>query len=362
MKRIVHITSSRELTSGQRQQLHSEHQAALMLQTASWTTLAYHTNEPKLSFEKRIPLFFRPILLRNLYIWLKILSYQNDYDLVLLRHMTFDPFSIVFSPFVKNRISVHHAKEIEELKLVSSGWKGRLASMLEVIAGKILIKNSVAIIGVTEEIGRYQNTRRRLNKIVFSYPNGIDLQSIPLAQDCREKENINIAFICGTFSEWHGLDLLIKSVKEYTKEDLNFKIHLIGKLNNSYINSIKDKECFINHGFLAKKEYLDIVSKCDIALGSLAMFRQNLDEGATLKVREMLALGIPVYSTHIDTSLQDNSIFYLNDKVLDIENLVNYGLEMKKYSRQQVRNDTARFIDKTSILQSLIIDINNSLF
>ncbi|NTY98316.1 glycosyltransferase family 4 protein [Acinetobacter radioresistens] len=360
-KKIIHITGMRSLTAGQRQQLKSEYNASLKINSVEWKTIVFHTGEPKGPFEKRIPFFFRPLFLRNLYIWLKVLSYKNQYDLILLRHMTFDPFALIFSYFLKNRISVHHAKEIEELKLIRKGWKGKIVSLIEVITGKISVNNSAAIIGVTQEIAAYENEVRSSEKKLFTYPNGIDVENIELVNDVRENNSLNIVFICGTFSEWHGLDLLIAAINKENRLDKSFKIHLIGKLNNKYIEMLEGSSNFIVHGVMNKDEYIKVIEKCDIALGSLAMFRQNLKEGATLKVREMLALGIPVYSTHIDTSLQDNSIFYLYDEKLNIENLYNFSLNMKKYTRSQVREDVASYIDKASILQKLVNGLNLNL-
>lgn len=357
-KKIIHITGVRELTSGQRQQLISEYNASLRINSVEWKTLVFHTGECKESFERRIPLFFRPLFLRNLYIWLKILFYRNQYDLILLRHMTFDPFALIFSYFFKNRISVHHAKEIEELKLIRKGWKGKLASSIETITGKISISNAKAIVGVTNEIANYENSARKLDRKTFSYPNGIDIDSVNLAADKREKNVVNIAFICGTFSEWHGLDLLIDAMNSRNGQMPSIIIHLIGRLSEQYLKAIEGNSCFIVHGVMNKDDYLKIIDKCDAALGSLAMFRQNLNEGSTLKVREMLALGIPVYSTHIDTSLQNNSIFYLNDQNLDINNLYNFALNMKGYGRSEVREDTAKYIDKIKILEKLINDFS----
>lgn len=360
-KKIIHITGVRELTSGQRQQLISEYNASLKIDSVEWKTLAFHTSEPKETFERCIPVFFRPIFLRNLYIWLKILSYRKQCDLILLRHMTFDPFALIFSYFFKNRISVHHAKEIEELKLIRKGWKGKLASLIETITGKISISNAKAIVGVTNEIANYENCARNLNRKTFSYPNGIDIDSVSLAVDKREKDVVNIAFICGTFSEWHGLDLLIDAVNSRNDPMPTIIIHLIGRLNEQYLKAIEGNSCFVVYGVMNKDGYLKIIEKCDAALGSLAMFRQNLNEGSTLKVREMLALGIPVYSTHIDTSLQNNSKFYLNDQNLNINNLYNFAFSMKNYARSEVREDTAKYIDKTKILEKLINDFSLKL-
>lgn len=73
-----------------------------------------------------------------------------------MRHMTFDPFALIFAPLIPNRVSIHHAKEIEELRLIRQGWKGRLASVVEKFCGKFSVCKAKMILGVTNEIAEYE--------------------------------------------------------------------------------------------------------------------------------------------------------------------------------------------------------------
>lgn len=361
IKKILHINGLRELTTGQRQQLDAEYKASLKLSDIKWDILAFHNSDSNLPFERNFPIFFRPLFLRNLYIWLILLKLQKEYDLILLRHMTFDPFALVFSHFIHNRISIHHSKEIEELPLIRKGWKGILASKLEKISGKVCIENSLAVIGVTQDIAEYQNKARSLNKELFKYSNGVDVDSSPIAPDNRDDTTINIAFACGYFSEWHGLDLLVDSLEKADISNQTFIIHLIGNLTSEQKKLLKDKEFFKIHGHLERKDYINVVSQCDIALGSLALYRQNMSEGSTLKVRDLLALGIPIYSTHVDTELKNNTIFYHYQNEINIDQMVKYGYEMKKYSRAEVRAQTDKYINKSYLLNKLIMELQEKI-
>ena len=42
-----------------------------------------------------------------------------------MRHIVFDPFVLLFGWFVRNRITVHHAKEFFEVEYYKSGWQGK---------------------------------------------------------------------------------------------------------------------------------------------------------------------------------------------------------------------------------------------
>lgn len=359
IKKILHITGVRDLGSGQRSQLIYESNAARELKDIKWETLALHSGEIKESFERKIPKYLDFILIRNIYFWIIISKLSKDYDVVLFRHLTFDPFSIIFSPFIKNRIGVHHSKEIEELKLIRKGFKGKLASFVERITGKFSVKNSLYIAAVTEEIALYENTERKTNKPILVYPNGIDIKQINLLEDNREN-SINILFICSYFAEWHGLDILLESLNQYKGEN-NFFIHLIGNVTDIQKQMILDNKFSKNiiiHGTKNKNEYYSIASKCDIGLGSLAMYRQNLKEGSTLKVREMLAMGLPVYSGHKDASLNSSFKYYTYSNNFRFEQILKYADNFKLIDRSVVRKEAEQFIDKKGIMQKFIADIN----
>ncbi len=358
--RVLHLTCVRELTSGQRKQLTYEYNASKSLKI-KWDVMSLHTkNIENEEFEKQIPKNFRFIFLRNLYGWIYILNHQKDYDIIINRHMTFDPFVLIFGWFIKNRFSVHHAKEIEELKLIRKNWQGILASFIEKIVGKVNLFQVKGTISVTNEIAEYQ--KKLYNKPILIYPNGINYKTVDILKDKRQKNEINIGFVCGSFSSWHGLDLLLKEILLHisTMKRLNVKIHLIGNVlpaELSFISSnINLSKYIIIHGLLSGKEYTDLLSVCDIGLSSFSLEKKNLFEAATLKVREYLAFGIPVYSGHKDTAINDSFPYYINGNV-DINKIIEFAQKMKFISREKVRNKSEDKISKEKIMLKLYEEI-----
>ncbi|WP_180182525.1 glycosyltransferase [Acinetobacter sp. YH01010] len=360
VKRILHVTALRELGSGQRNQLKYEVNAAKEIQDINWNTIAFHSGEKIESFESRTPKYIDVLVFRNIYFWLKVIRMSKHYDIVMFRYLPFDIFSIIFSPFVKNRVSVHHSKEIEELVLIKKGWKGIFASIIERFTGKISINNSLLIAGVTEEIAKYQNERRKLNKKYVTYQNGIKLSDICIADDNRLDNEINIIFVCSYFTEWHGLDILLDFLNTNDIDD-NFFVHLIGNLNTDQLLIIENNKYKNNinvYGALNKNEIYSIASKCDTALGSLALFRQNMTEGSTLKVSEMLAMGIPVYSGHKDASLPEDFPYYTFKKDFNFFELLNFSKKHKVISRLEVREASSVYIEKSNIMKNFIRTLN----
>lgn len=354
--RVVHVTVYGNLPAGVRKQIRWEQQAAESLEGVEWKQLALHGGAPKESFEQRIPVPFRRIVLRNLYAWMVIRRLCRTHDFVLLRHMPFDPFVFFFAPFLANRIGIHHSKEIQELPLIRPGLSGRLASWVERVSGRVAVRTARAVLGVTPEIAAYEADLHAPGKPHFVYANGIDISGVELLPDHRDPEKTEVAFICNTFSAWHGLDRLMDAVGMESPPD-SLTIHLIGNLSDRQKEQIKalgeKSGVFQIHGHLESDDYRALLSRCDAGLGSLAMDRQSLRQGSTLKVREMLALGLPVYSGHEDASLPDDFPYYVNRRI-EIADLCEFARSMKRHTREQIRQTSEPYIGKRESMQKVV--------
>jgi len=358
--KVVHISVSRQFSYGQLSQLKYEYNAAQTLEGHQWVTVGYHVGPSVDGFIKKIPFIFRGMFLRNLYGWLVAVRLSRSHDLVLMRHMTFDPFALIFARVIKNRVSIHHSKEVEELKVIRPGWKGRLASVLERFCAKVSVCNAQMILGVTEEISEYERLTYCIGKNTGVYSNGIELSSIDILADRRDPVEINVAFICGTFSNWHGLDRLFRAFEEgfVSASDPKIRVHLIGRLLEDQVDAIKKSErlseMFVCHGLLDRADYYPILEKCDYGITSLALERKSLREASTLKVREMLALGLPVFSGHIDVALPRSREWVKVVNSVCLSDLISFGVRVKKVSRNCVREESAELIDKKEIMKKTL--------
>jgi hypothetical protein len=353
--KIAHLTVGRELLGGQIKQLEFEAAAASDMVDVSWSTIAYQSELPASPLVRRIPWLLRPMFLRNLFAWLVALKLSRENDYVLMRHITFDPFALLFAPLMHNRASVHHAKEQQELLLIAPGLKGRLASLLEGISGRVGVRRASLILGVTNEIAQYELAQHAASRPVGAYGNGVLPASIPLLTDNRSRECRRFAFICGVFSAWHGLDKLIEAV-DRCDADLSgrLEVHLIGKLSNAQIAQIirapGRARVFRMHGVMDQMSYRDILSTCDAGVGSLAMERQGLREGSTLKVREMLAMGLPVYSGHRDADIPEDFPYYRNASLISVEDMLDFAQMMQLKTREDVAKSSTPYISKSAAM------------
>lgn len=268
--------------SGAKKQLKWEIESSQDLKI-DWNIVVIHDGKIENSiYEVNPPKIFRNLLFRNLYTWIYIVKNQKNYDIVINRHITFDIFVILFGWFVKNRFSVHHGKRSRRFKGSWKNWKGKAASLVEKITGFISLKQVRGAICVTNDIAEYQNQKGWSKNFFVS--NGISVDNSLLFNDYRIDTEINIAFVCSVFSEWHGLDLLIDNINEnknFIKLN-NIRIHLIGKITKENLKKIEaiigNENIIYKYGHISQNEYDKILEKCDIGLDSLALYREGLKE------------------------------------------------------------------------------------
>ncbi len=355
--KILHLTVKRHLTSGQRKQLSSEVLSVGNLENAEWHSLAYHTTERKEPFEKSIPFPLSLPLLRPLFAWLLLLKISKDYDAILVRHMPFDPFTIIFARFIRNRMPVHHAKATEELQMTAPGMRGKIAAKVESITGRSSVRHAMAVLGVTRELGEYECELFGIDKPHFHYPNGMHPDEVGLAPDEREESHCHVVFLCGKFSPWQGLDRLVDAVDQAREAAKGLTVHLIGQIDDEQRQQIDDlnlSDVIVAHGFLESEDYRQLLAKADVSIGSLAIDRRGMREAALLKIREMLAAGIPVASGHPDTAIPLDFPYHRVFEPLTVDGLLDFAMAMKQESREEIRALSMPYIEKLKSMRDLV--------
>lgn len=181
----------------------------------------------------------------------------------------------------------------------------------ERIFGKGFRKQCDAIIGVTDEITRYQVKRSGdPNKSHLTVGNGFDVDSVPIRRP-PPYSGSNLNMVCvATVSLWHGVDRLIQGIAHY-KGQLNIHLHIVGtgpELRNleKLIDNLEINNHVTVHGFV-KGDNLDrIFDQCHIAVGSLGIHRIGLHQLSILKTREYCARGIPFIIGGSDPDFPDD--------------------------------------------------------
>jgi glycosyltransferase involved in cell wall biosynthesis len=286
-----------------------------------------------------------------------LLKYRKNFDIVLLRYVVGDFFVAINALIAKKYYTVHHTKELEE-----AAHFGRCVSKfslaVEHILGKTALRKAAGIIAVTQEILDYERSRAVSggapeNQPHHVYSNGLDFSQCALADDMRGGVP-KLVFVAAVFQPWHGLDLLLEQIN--SSREL-FELHLVGNIGGLNV----DDSRVILHGTLSETEILKLLGKMDIGIGSLGMFRNQLKEAATLKVREYFANGLPVYATHRDAGLPPDFPYFYFHGTLDIKEIVKAAVDSRAHSRAAIRKQAEQYLSKVERLQQLNDQIMSDL-
>lgn len=312
-------------------------------------------NIPGLNVISTYPKKFRSRLQRKYFIMKKIIEYSKGYDVIFLRYSPCDMFSIFSSLLSKNIIYIHHTKESLAIEKKEHRISSKVMQIVEYLSGYLSHRFSLGVVGVTNDILTYEKNRFSLLKRPgYVYVNGIMTEGLNVPEDSRSGK-IKALFVASFFHDWHGLDRLLQDTVRSKAKDI--EIHIVGKVDPRELSYIKDNNLHnvYLYGSLTSEEIRTLSSEMDCGIGSLSLDRVDLNEACTLKVREYISYGLPVFSGHLDAAFSDNDFYFVakNHHNL-VDSLVLYGKSMRKFEKRAILEGSISSISKLALLDKLL--------
>jgi glycosyltransferase involved in cell wall biosynthesis len=269
-------------------------------------------------------------------VWSKLKNRLSGYDAIVTRWTVPSP---TFLNVVRRQpvFTEHHSKELEEIAL-HRGLKPFARRILEKKYGPRILRATHGIIGVTDEIRRYELNRAGCKQPSMVLPNGISLEGIPFKPpSVFNGKSLQLAFVSSQFAPWHGLDRLLEGLRLWQDNSPLLTLHLIGRLTPTQETAIQRMglaEMVCIHGVLYGSDLDEVLSGCHLAIGSLALHRKVLKEACALKVREYTARGLPFVISHDDPDLPAGLPWVLkipaDESPVEIDTLVNFAEGVSK--------------------------------
>lgn len=276
-----------------------------------------------------------------------LLRLQDEYDVFLLRYSLHDPFQRAFVRAARIPVfTVHHTLELPEL--VSYGTPVyRVRAVAERLIGNATLPHVSGIIGVTREIVDYELSRSAYADLSSAvYPNGI-LYSDGTVADKRG-EVPELLFLASNFRPWQGLDVLLS---ELEKSPEKLVLNLVGNLRQEVrLRASRDSRIKF-HGHLSAEQVRQLAAGCSLALAPLALHRKHMREACTLKVREYLMMGLPVYSGHADVFPAEFP--YYRQGPVDIGAMLEFSRAHAPVGRETISTAARPHIEKERLLGEL---------
>lgn len=201
------------------------------------------------------------------------------------------------------------------------GWPLALYNRL---TRAICLRRAAGFVTVSEELARTPEFARfgKLSKVI---PNGYDLTGIvPLPAPANRTPRL--VFVGTPNYPWHGVDKLVQFARSYP----GLQVDIIG-----YSDLPGGGEPPPNlrlHGYLKSSAYLGVLAQADVAIGSLALHRNQLEEASPLKTREYLAYGLPLVLPYRDVDLYDLECDFLLTIPNREDNLQTHGDVVRQFA------------------------------
>lgn len=207
--------------------------------------------------------------------------------------------------------------------------------LIDIMFGTAIRKYPDAIIGVTDEITRYQVARSGdPDKPHITIGNGIDVNSVKIRKSPPYGGNELHLLCVSHVDRWNGLDRVLRGLAEYNGP-ARVTLHIAGdgselihlkKISGDL--GIEGKVLF--HGYLRGQSLDELYDRCHIAVGSMGSHRKGLSQSSQLKIREYCAKGIPFILSGTDLDFSHDKFPYLqefsaDDTPIDIETIVRFA-------------------------------------
>jgi hypothetical protein len=216
-------------------------------------------------------------------------------DLIYCRHTKFIP-SFVLLALRGCMVVEINSDDVEESRHGSS--KGYWFNLLTRGAQ---LRACAGMVFPTVELSRRERFQFERKSVVIA--NGIDLHELPVLPP-PTSDRPTITFIGSRGQSWHGIDKVFEIAAHFEQ----WRFNIIGS-DASDFQGVPPNVTL--HGVLGRADYERILAETDVGLGSLAVYRNNVTEACTLKVREYLAYGLPTIIAYKETDFPNGAPFLL---------------------------------------------------
>lgn len=195
--------------------------------------------------------------------------------------------------------------EVNTDDLAENALGSRPRALYNRLTRGLILRRVAALVFVTSELAdRPAFQRASVRHAVIT--NGVDLADYPVL-DPPTGGPPRLVFVGTGDVAWHGVDKVGRLAA--LRPDWQFDIVGVARPAAFDIPNVTW------HPSLDRPRLLEVMARADVGIGTLALHRKDLDEGSPLKVREYLAVGLPVLYGYHDPDADD-----LGPYVLRIDN------------------------------------------
>lgn len=185
--------------------------------------------------------------------------------------------------------------EINSYDVREYRYQGWFIYLFNRLTRGLSFRNAAGLVSVSHEIAQIPDNAG-YGKPVRVIANGMDL-SRNMSLPAPINKTPVLAIVVSPGMTWHGVDKLLWLARHFP----DLTINIVGYRREDIAGPVPENIHL--YGFVPRAQVRDILGMSDVACGTLALHRNNMEEASPLKVREAAAYGIPLILGYRDTDL-----------------------------------------------------------
>jgi hypothetical protein len=161
-----------------------------------------------------------------------------------------------------------------------------------------VLEAAAAFVPVTHEL---RDRFAAFGKPMKVIGNGIALDAFPVTPPQKTDGPVRMVFIGSRDTPWHGMERIAEL-------GTLFPDAIVDVIGGDPVRATPNVRF---HGELPRERYETLLQTATTAIGTMGLFLKRMDEACPLKVREYLALGLPVMGGYRDTDIPDGADYFL---------------------------------------------------
>lgn len=289
-------------------------------------------------------------------------KYRREYDGYDFYYIRFEAADRYFTKFLRDiRVNNPNAKIVVEFPdYPNTYW---MNSFLYV---GLLLKDFFARSLYKKYIDRFAVLDQKYADIygvkTLLFRNGINIERIPIkSSETLYPKELHLIGVASMYP-FHGFDRLIRGLHNYYGGSYTQKVvfHVVGdgpgpelQKYKELVTQYKLENAVVFEGRKTGDELAKLFNLCDVAVGSLGMFRIGFDFVSSLKIREYLARGVPILIEGSVDVLQNSDFSYFftvysDETPVDIHAVVDFTKKIyTEKTQSQVINEIRTFAEET---------------
>ena len=212
------------------------------------------------------------------------------FDMIYMRTRPYMPFTQMALGRYKVMMELN-TNDIEEWRSLN-----KLMHIYNMITRKWFYRIGIGFVAVGTEI---RDLYKEFNRPIEVIGNAINVADYKLIEDTGN-DRPRACFVGSPGFPWHGIDK-IKYLASVLK-DVDF--HFIGESGENYEN-------VIFHGYCTLDKVTEILHTCDVAIGTMSLHEKGMNSTSTIKTRQYLAQGLPIFYGYKETDFSGKEEFLL---------------------------------------------------